>query len=146
MKDRKIRKRKGVAISVTVEDHVISKIDEKCGGKNNGRDHALGKMGGRNHWVRALIYKELGIDLPEDPRGSKPVLPLSQTELNTYISPEKTKEFTVEMYDRGYSYQQIAELLELKKIPTSRGGKWHKETVRQMIYSIKNKNTTLSKS
>lgn len=139
LKQNKTRKRKGVAISVTVDENIIALIDELCGGKNNGRDQALGRMGGRNHWVRSLIYKELNVELPKDPRGSKPVEPLTAKEMKKPLGPDDICNFVQSLSDRGYSYQQIAEILDSKNIPTKRGGKWHRETVRQMLNTHKKK-------
>lgn len=130
-----------MAISVTVEEHIIAQIDELCGGKNNGRDQALGRMGGRNHWVRSLIYKALGESVPEDPRGSTPVEPLTAREMDSALAPKNIDldNLIGTLSERGYSYQQIAGILDEQDIPTSRGGKWHRETIRQKIYAQKKK-------
>lgn len=133
--------KKRCAISVTVEEHILEMIDKLCGGSQP----SIGKMGGRNQWVRELIYRELGQGLALDPRAVKPLNPFTKKELDALVKSKNmtnggVAEVVGLLWDRGYSYQQIAKALTDEDIATKRGGTWHRETIRQIV-ARKNKYT-----
>lgn len=119
--------RKSVAIHFTVEEEVVKKIDELCGGPASN----LGRIGGRNNFVRGIVYDYLGLALPMDP-----VLANRETltaQVRAQAKNMRALERAIQLYDEGESLQNIADALNREGFPSKRGKSWHRFTVRQLL-------------
>ena len=88
--------------------------------------------------IAASLQKHLAGDMDE---SLPPVLAVEKEESAVIESPESSGEMTREkiiqiiheMYDAGSTYNEIAQYLENKNIPTFSGrGKWHAQTIHRL--------------
>lgn len=119
--------KKSVAIHFTVEEEVVKLIDELCGGPASN----LGRVGGRNNFVRGIVYDYLGLALPPDPvLANREVISKS---VRAMAKNSRPLERAIQLYDEGASLQNIAETLNKEGFPSKRGKNWHRFTVRQFL-------------
>ncbi len=86
--------------------------------------------------------REFGIQLrAEDSRSGKPGY--GEKKINGIIVPNKAELEIVsrikDLHAQGYSNQKIADLMLSFKIPTKRGGRWNRHTVRGILYAEERK-------
>src|SRR5690606_17362693 len=92
-----------------------------------------GKRGGRAHYLRQLIYKDIGV--PTDPGwlGRGPDRDLDVIDERILAQEDKVCAEVIRLVKQGLSYRDIARYMRDEKVSTPRGGKWSYQTVRRCV-------------
>lgn len=117
-----------ISIQLQIDPQVADLIDRKCGGPSHG-----GKRGGRAHYLRQLVYKDVGI--PTDPGwlGRGPSDDLEIIDERILAQEDRTCAEVIRLIKQGLSYRDVARHMRDERVPTPRGGKWTYQTVRNYV-------------
>lgn len=112
-------------ISLSLPAAVVKLIDERCGGAIPER--GSGRRGGRAHYIRKLVYKDLGLSLPKVRNIDDIDLEDIDTDAVAQIDPVAS--WAVEQVREGATYVIVIERAEELGLELPRGGKWTTTTV-----------------
>ena len=105
-------------IQVRFEPEVIELLRQQAG------HHERGRGGGLSQAVRDIVYEHFGL-------GAAPIFGTPPPAPEGTAGDALTR--AQDLREAGFSLRQIAESLALEGYPTVHGGRWHGETVRQLL-------------